>query len=176
MEEQCMAIGERIRFFRLLHGMTQKWLGGAIGFSEKTADIRMAQYESGARTPKENVVGDLAGIFKIDPRALTVPDIDTDIGLMHTLFTLEDTYGLVVNEIDGRLCLTLNKNHKEYSGMFDRLSSWKNEASKCRSGEITKEEYDEWRYNYPALDKSGMWVKVPSEELSDALVNSVKSK
>ena len=41
-----MAIGERIRFFRNLCGMTQKYLGQVVGFPEKTADIRMAQYES----------------------------------------------------------------------------------------------------------------------------------
>ena len=46
-----MAIGERIRFFRNLRGMTQKYLGTVVGFPEKTADIRMAQYESGSRTP-----------------------------------------------------------------------------------------------------------------------------
>ena len=38
-----MAIGERIRFLRNLRGMTQKYLGTAIGFPEKTADIRQAQ-------------------------------------------------------------------------------------------------------------------------------------
>ena len=47
-----MAIGERIRFIRNLRGMTQKWLGQAVGFPEKTADVRMAQYESGSRTPR----------------------------------------------------------------------------------------------------------------------------
>ena len=47
-----MAIGERIRFIRNLRGMTQKYLGTLVGFPEKTADIRMAQYESGTRTPK----------------------------------------------------------------------------------------------------------------------------
>ena len=36
-----MAIGERIRFFRNLKGMTQKYLGMQVGFPEKTADIRM---------------------------------------------------------------------------------------------------------------------------------------
>ena len=41
-----MAIGERIRFFRNLRGMTQKYLGIKLGFSERTADIRMAQYEA----------------------------------------------------------------------------------------------------------------------------------
>ena len=28
-----MAIGERIRFMRNLRGMTQKWLGQAVGFT-----------------------------------------------------------------------------------------------------------------------------------------------
>ncbi len=37
-----MAIGERIRFFRNLRGMTQKYLGTVVGFPEKTADIRSA--------------------------------------------------------------------------------------------------------------------------------------
>lgn len=35
-----MAIGERIRFIRNLRGMTQKWLGQAVGFPPKTADVR----------------------------------------------------------------------------------------------------------------------------------------
>ena len=34
-----MAIGERIRFFRNLKGMTQKYLGMQVGFPEKTASI-----------------------------------------------------------------------------------------------------------------------------------------
>ena len=51
-----MAIGERIRFIRNLRGMTQKYLGTLVGFPEKTADIRMAQYEAGTRTPKEDLL------------------------------------------------------------------------------------------------------------------------
>ena len=47
-----MAIGERIRFIRNLRGMTMKYLGMAVGFEEKTADVRIAQYEKGARSPK----------------------------------------------------------------------------------------------------------------------------
>ena len=55
-----MAIGERIRFFRNLRGMTQKYLGVLMGFPEKSADIRMAQYESGSRTPKDDLTNSLA--------------------------------------------------------------------------------------------------------------------
>ena len=68
-----MAIGERIRFFRNLKGMTQKYLGMQVGFPEKTADIRMAQYESGSRTPKADLTNNLANVFGISTSALTVP-------------------------------------------------------------------------------------------------------
>ena len=45
-----MSPGQRIRHYRMLRGMTQKALGIAAGFPPKTADIRIAQYESGVRT------------------------------------------------------------------------------------------------------------------------------
>jgi len=104
-----MAIGERIRFIRNLRGMTQKCLGMAIGFTEKTADVRMAQYESGSRTPKEKMISDLASVLEGSPLALTIPDIDSNLGLIHTLFALEDIYGLTISETDGEICLRLDK-------------------------------------------------------------------
>ena len=91
-----MAIGERIRFFRNLRGMTQKWLGQAVGFPQKTADIRMAQYESGSRTPKEDLVKSLAGVLEVSPLALRIPDIDSELGFIHTLFAIEDLHGVRV--------------------------------------------------------------------------------
>ena len=158
-----MAIGERIRFIRNLRGMTQKYLGMAIGFTEKTADVRMAQYESGARSPKENMTADLANVLGVCPQTLAVPDIDSDIGLLHTLFALEDLRGLKVSEIDGELCLRLDKDKGlTYLGMFKMLSAWREQAAMLEAGEITKEEYDNWRYNYPKFDTSQLWAKIPS--------------
>lgn len=49
-------IGERISFFRRLHNYTQKELGKLLGFSDKTCDVRVAQYESGDRVPKEEML------------------------------------------------------------------------------------------------------------------------
>ena len=80
-----MAIGERIHFFRLLRGMTQKYLGMALGFPEKSADVRLAQYETGSRTPKADLTAALAQVLDVSPHALSVPDIDSYVGLMHTL-------------------------------------------------------------------------------------------
>lgn len=148
-----MAIGERIRFIRNLRGVTQKRLGMAIGFSEKTADVRVAQYESGTRTPKERIINEISQVLEVSRRALTVPDIDTYYGLMHTLFAIEDIYGLEIGSIDGRLCLTLDKSKNEtYTAMFDMWSAWQKETEKLKNGEITKEEYDTWRYTYPKIE------------------------
>lgn len=148
-----MAIGERIRYIRNLRGMTQKYLGMAIGFTEKTAEVRMAQYEAGARTPKEKMIADFANILEVSPQALMVPDVDTYVGLAHTLFTLEDLYGVKINSINGELCLTLDKSKgSTYLSMFDLFHAWQQESEKLKAGEITKEEYDAWRYNYPKIE------------------------
>lgn len=172
-----MAIGERIHFLRNLRGMTQKFLGMAVGFPEKTADVRMAQYESGTRTPKADLTAALANKLDVSPKALDIPEIDSDIGLMHTLFALEDLRGLRVGEIDGELCLRLDKsNRKVYDDMLRMLSAWQEQAAKLDAGEITKEEYDQWRYRYPEFDTTQRWVKVPSQELSDYLVEALKDK
>jgi len=163
-----MAIGERIRFIRKLRGMTQKRLGMSIGFSENTADVRMAQYESGARTPKEKMLCELAQILDVSRDALVVPDIDSYIGLMHTLFTLEDLYGFKVNKIDDELCLTVDRaDPSNYLSMFDMLNVWYKEADKFRSGEITKEEYDAWRYNYPRIKAERLREKMDELRASD---------
>jgi len=148
-----MAIGERIRYIRNLRGMTQKYLGVTVGFLEKTADVRMAQYESGTRTPKEKLVSDIADALEVSPQALDVPDIDSYVGLMHTLFALEDLYGVKINSIDGELCLTLDKSRgTAYLSMFDMFNAWQKETERLKNGEITKEDYDAWRYNYPRVE------------------------
>ncbi len=166
-----MSIGERIHFFRMKAGMTQKYLGMAVGFPERSADVRMAQYETGSRTPKADLTSTLAGIFGVSTNALTVPDIDTDIGLMHTLFALEDIRGLTIGEIDGEICLRLDKSKGiRYHAMFEMLYAWSEQKKRLASGEITREEYDHWRYTYPAME-----VQRTIEEL-DALREKKSAK
>ena len=172
-----MAIGERIHFFRILRGMTQKYLGTIVGFPERSADVRLAQYETGTRKPKAELTAALAQALDVSPHALDVPDIDSYIGLMHTLFTLEDLYGLTVSEADGEICLKVNKEKgKNAHELLKMLYAWKEQADKLSSEEISREEYDNWRYNYPELDTSEIRAKVPSLELSDELIKALKKE
>ena len=172
-----MAIGERIHFFRIMRGMTQKYLGMLIGFPERSADVRLAQYETGSRKPKADLTAALAQALDVAPQALDIPDIDSQIGLMHTLFALEDIYGLTVSKADGEVCLRINKNkNKAAEELLQMLTAWQEQASKLSADEISKEEYDQWRYNYPKFDTTQHWAKVPSEELSDTLAKAFKDK
>ena len=172
-----MAIGERIHFLRTLRGMTQKYLGVMVGFPEKSADVRLAQYETGARTPKADLTASLANALDVSPQALAVPDIDSYTGLMHTLFTLEDRYGLQIDEADGEVCLKVDvRKNKDAAELHKMLCSWRQAAAKLKAGEITQEEYDRWRYRYPEFDNTQRWVKVPSQALSDMLIQALKEE
>ena len=161
-----MAIGERIHFFRLLRGMTQKYLGMSLGFPEKSADVRLAQYETGSRTPKADLTTALAEVLDVSPHALSVPDIDSYVGLMHTLFTLEDNYGLKIGEMDGGVCLKVDvRKNKDAARLHEMLWTWWEQAAKLEAAEISQEEYDSWRYHYPEYDSSQIRAKVPPEDL-----------
>ena len=146
-----MAFGERIRKFRNMIGMTQQELGTKLGFSEKSAVIRVGQYENEKRKPKQDMINNMAYIFDVASESITVPDIDNYIGLMHTLFALEDRYGLTVTMLDGQICLKQDINHSNYNrSLADDLQSWYDKKSKLTSGSILASEYDHWRYNFPA--------------------------
>ena len=171
-----MAIGERIHFFRMMRGLTQKRLGMLLGFPEKSADVRLTQYETGTRTPKADITASLARALDVSPHALTVPDIDSLIGLAHTLFTLEDVYGLKVCSDAEGVCLRVVSHGRDSKELLEILSVWRRQMAKLEAGEITQEEYDRWRYHYPKFDDSQMWGQVPSQALSDILVERFRGQ
>ena len=57
-----MILGERIKKIRTFRGLTQRELGLKLGYEERNADVRIAQYESGYRVPKTNTLMETARI------------------------------------------------------------------------------------------------------------------
>lgn len=168
-----MAIGQRIRYFRNLMGLTQKQLGEKLGFQGKSSDVRMAQYESEARIPKHDLVKQMANLFDVNSHALNIPNIDSPLGIMHTLFALEDIYGLKIREIDGEVCLWLDSNIAKHDKSFiPNMHSWLRISQKLQNGEISQDEYDNWRYKYPALCEETGWASIPSDFLNDAFLEN----
>lgn len=85
-------MGDKIHRIRDFRGMTQKQLGMAVGFDEKSADVRIAQYESGTRTPKQALVERLAEVLDINPRFLADDEFLGAEGVMMMLFELDEHY------------------------------------------------------------------------------------
>ena len=61
------SIGQRLKFVRRFRRLTQKELGLLMGYSEKTADVRIAQYEKNARTPNAETTAKFAEVLKVSP-------------------------------------------------------------------------------------------------------------
>ncbi|MBR6572876.1 MAG: helix-turn-helix transcriptional regulator [Clostridia bacterium] len=152
-----MISGERIKSIRKMRGLTQKELGLAVGFDESTADIRIAQYESDNRTPKANLLNNMADELEVCPYALSEPQIETDLGLLHTLFAIEDLYGLEIKEIDGRYMLSLSAPDTK---LEKALSAWCEKKENFENGEIEEEDYNLFRYSYTEASDNKSAAKV----------------
>ena len=168
-----MFLGEKIAFFRKMHGMTQKILGLKMGLSPQNADARIAQYECGARTPKPEMIRSFALALGVSPYALRVPDSQDVMLLMHILFDWEDSFGLHVQMIDGKPHLAIEDTETPNRQLFTYLlTEWYEQYEKYRSGEMLQDEYDEWRYLYPMFDTN---VHMPSKKALDHWFDTVEA-
>ena len=162
------SIGGKIKRIREHLGLTQKQLGLRCGFSENTADVRIRQYESNKKVPREKALKTLCYALEIEEHALFDADLLPNNAMYHALFDIEDFHGLHPVQIDGRYYL-------EFSGhvmIGDRelspfendefLKKWAAKREECfpsseddapEEDEETKREkrkqYDLWRYGYP---------------------------
>lgn len=144
-----MTVGKRIRFFRELRGMTQQQLGEKAGFPAKTAGVRMAQYETGSRTPREALQQKFADALGVSVCALAIPGLNTPAGIMHTLFALEDLCGLQIAEIGEELVLRFPSAMPPGFGMLrQELEAWARRRAAMDSKQLAKKDYDQWRYGF----------------------------
>ena len=145
-----MNIGYRIKSIRQLRGLTQKELGMKLGYSEKTADIRVSQYESGTRFPKEDTIKRMADILEVSSGVFSVPHIDNVNDVIQILFALEDMCGLRANFVGEQFCLSIEGlfNIVNNNELLKFFKSWKFQYDALAFGGISKDQYDNWRYNY----------------------------
>ena len=64
---------------------------------------------------------------------------------------------------------------KDAARLHEMLCSWQQVAAMLEAGEISKEDYDKWRYYYPEFDATQKQAKIMSQRLSDLLVEALKS-
>lgn len=88
-----MSFGTRLKYLRQKQHLTQKDLGMALGFSESTADVRIAQYEAGTRTPRPKLLNHMANVLSVDPIILSMPVPDTEEEFRAIIFWCRENFG-----------------------------------------------------------------------------------
>lgn len=123
-----MTLGQRLKRIRVYRGMTQKYLGMLIGFPENAADVRIAQYETGKRVPKTVVVNQLAEALDVSPLVFSQTVCCSRNDFMQSIFWLEELKG--------------------GGDIYDCIKEWEAMKTKYDAGEISAEEYFEWKLTY----------------------------
>lgn len=143
-----MTIGQRIKIIRKIRGLTQKELGLECGFSDSTSDVRIRQYESDSRVPKEETLRMIAEALKVNYRLVFDSKIRSSEDVLYTLFELEEVNELKIMDIDkeGRLTLELRID----SGSGQLYKEWRVKREDLEKGIISEEEYVKWKMD---LDK-----------------------
>ena len=82
------SFGQRLKLVRRYRCLTQKELGMMLGYPEKQADVRIAQYEKNSRTPKPETVAKLAEILNVSPAVFSQTICASREDLMQSMYWL----------------------------------------------------------------------------------------
>ena len=157
------SLGGKIKRYRELRGWTQKELGIRCGFTESTADVRIAQYEKNTKIPREDALKRIAEALQIDAYTLFDADLASDHRMYHALFDIEDFHGLHPVRINDKYYLgfdddSYKSRHYEHFYIYKSfIEKWYEMREKYQpkvsdSPEEKEEkarEYALWRGEYP---------------------------
>ena len=167
-----MKIGEKIKRVRLHRHMKQRELGELVGLTDGAAN-RIAQYESGFRVPKEDMVKKIAAALNVAECALLEPDTGNLEGIMETLFWLDEDMPDVLRcsltmpfdkiqvEADSNIVPIIHTNARTSPFNAQPTMLWsENDLLNClfntyavmqyryHTGKITHEKYFEWKLQW----------------------------
>ncbi len=166
-----MTVGEKIRKIRKFRNISLEELGIAIGLDEKSAANRMTQYETNYRIPKKEALLLMAKALNVNPINFIIEVSGSAEDIMQTLFWLDEGSVGSVNLF--RLQRDSNKKTKSkdsvamyveddnwpaqspiglwfnYGTVDSFLREWLIRQEELNNGEITRDEYFEWKLNWP---------------------------
>lgn len=172
-----MTTGEKIRRIRTFRKMTQKELADRVGLTANGAN-RIAQYEMGYRVPKKALLEKMAEAMDVCPLALLEPNTGNLGGIMEALLWIDeempgifqftkvafDDPGIVFDEdayvepyeatLHGNTIIPNSVFPPTVlwteNGLLDQFfNEWGKIKRACFLGEITKDQYFEWKLQWP---------------------------
>ena len=144
-------LGQKIRFYRQIAGMTQKELGVACGVNEST----IRNYELGNRYPDSDTIFEISNALEISPYVLATPDPISAASSLQYLFSMEKTLDLTPTTIDGKVYLEESSDIDvndatvaPLSNLKRMFSHWATMYEKFINEEIDEETYLLWQAKY----------------------------
>lgn len=144
-------LGQKIRFYRQIAGMTQKELGVACGVNEST----IRNYELGNRYPDSDTIFEISNALEISPYVLATPDPISAASSLQYLFSMEKTLDLTPTTIDGKVYLEVSSDIDvndatvaPLSNLKRMFSHWATMYEKFINEEIDEETYLLWQAKY----------------------------
>ena len=174
-----MTVGERIKRIRTFRHMTMDEFGAALGFEGKSMSVRVAQYESGTRVPKMDMIYKMAEILNCNYKALDNYNLGAAEDILETLFWLEEASPINlfdlqpmpksmksktsskaeniasniaytdINEDDWNSYASPVAVTFDYGVLNEFLMEWYKKKNEFKTGQITQEEYFEWKITWP---------------------------
>ena len=148
-----MTLGNQIRKYRQLRGLTQKELGLMVGFSESTADSRIRKYECDAMAPKTAIRQKLADALDVDLPALPDLDISSHEDVIQALFQLEDRFGMEIEKKDGRIYFSFRDDNDENRTLNAFMNFWGDQKKiflpdPQNATEEQRKDYELWKAHF----------------------------
>ena len=144
-------LGQKIRFYRQIAGMTQKELGAACGVNEST----IRNYELGNHYPDSDTIFEISNALEISPYVLATPDPISAASSLQYLFSMEKTLDLTPTTIDGKVYLEVSSEIDvndatvaPLSNLKRMFSHWATMYEKFINEEIDEETYLLWQAKY----------------------------
>lgn len=135
-----MIDGKKLKELRLLRSLTQKELAIKSGLT----DAAIRNYELGNRSPNKEQLDKIAEALKCHPSALIDHNLFTYIDIYQIIFDLEDYYRFrPVVEGGSRFLLSIDSDFDNF------LVEWDEMRKKHYNGEITDDEFRDWKLSYP---------------------------
>ena len=151
-----MTVGEKIKRIRIFREMTQKELGIAVGLTEN----RIAQYETNYRTPKKELLNQIAEALHVNFLNFYVDISGSAEDIIQTFFWMDELNPNTVNlfQMTENPELSTEMEYKNsdnwtasapigiflnYNLVNQFLAEWLTRKIELKNGQITKKEYFE---------------------------------
>ena len=142
-----MKLGEKIKLVRKHRGLTQRELGERLHLDGNAAN-RIAQYESGFRTPKESRTKEIAKALNVrEENFFTRAETPEDIIRLMIWYDWE-------HGCSGCVPIDIVLLFDDFDEVGDFLKEWCKQKKKLKARKITRAKYLEWMLLWPTVKEN----------------------